>query len=471
MSFVPVGSFAAAADTTSAQVFAFNPTATLEVGNLGVLIVGTENFGSENLHGGDDVTGEPTNTHQSITDSLGNIWVKWCEYSIYNNTQGAAGAISIWTCIPTTAITTADTITLTNRGTNVRKAVTGWEYTIGAGPLSIQAVVRECTTAGAPSALTLANMPSREYLIIHGITLETNTGNFTPDADYTAFTTAVGDTGTLLTSIQTSGEFRIATLTGDTAGATADDADFAQVMIALFEGEPTRPVHVGSSLPVNTSGTGTFVWPPHEIGDVAIIAVETQSETLTFSAAEGFQHITGSPFDEGTDTELSILWHRATSRAMAAPAFNDAGDHVLGKMHLFRGCIETGDPWDVIAGDVLATPSTTITVPGATTTVDQALALLLWVVDIVPTAVYLPDANTDLTELTRLSSIRAGGGGGGVGVATGYRAVAGSIAATTFTTPDSTSQARALIALKPEPSGAVSLVTVQIHRQRRIRVR
>jgi hypothetical protein len=112
-------------------------------------------------------------------------------------------------------------------------------------------------------------------------------------------------------------------------------------------------------------------WPTHLTNDIALLFVESANEAITLSTPAGFVEITNSPQGTGTAagtaaTRLAVFWCRATSSAMGAPTVADPGDHVIAQILTFRGCVTSGNPWDITAGDVAAVASATVTVPGAT---------------------------------------------------------------------------------------------------------
>lgn len=111
---------------------------------------------------------------------------------------------------------------------------------------------------------------------------------------------------------------------------------------------------------------------------MALLFVETANEAATLSTPAGFVEVLNSPQGTGTAggaaaTRLTVFWCRATSSAMASPVVADSGNHQLAVIQTFRGCIATGNPWDVTAGNVAAAATTAVSIPGATTTVDDCL--------------------------------------------------------------------------------------------------
>jgi hypothetical protein len=210
------------------------------------------------------------------------------------------------------------------------------------------------------------------------------------------------------------------------------------------------------------SGTGavTPTWPTHLTNDIALLFVESANEVISLTTASGFVQVTNSPQGTGTGagttaTRLAVYWCRATSNAMAAPVVADSGDHTIAQILTFRGCITSGDPWDVTAGDTAAA-STTVTVPGATSTVADCLVVLAAAnpVDSAADQSLKNWVNASLANIVEVaSSNTTSGNGGGFSVATGELHAAGAYGSTTCTRLTSTVQGRMSIALKPPVSG------------------
>lgn len=201
----------------------------------------------------------------------------------------------------------------------------------------------------------------------------------------------------------------------------------------------------------------TVAWPTHATDDIALLVCSSGgTEPVTLATANGFAAVADSPQDTGvaasSGVALSVFWCRATSAAMAAPVTNDSGNHQHGFIITFRWCVASGNPWDVTAGDFLDTVSTTVTIPGDTTTVANCLVVAICghsVDDVVDVGQFSGWANADLANITeRFDNSTAVGGGSGLGIVTGEKAAAGAYAATTATLATTSRQARMSIALK-----------------------
>jgi len=221
------------------------------------------------------------------------------------------------------------------------------------------------------------------------------------------------------------------------------------------------------------SGTGalTVPWPTHQTGDVALLFVETPNSAVSLTTPAGFVEVTNSPQSTGTantagGTRLAVYWCRATSAGMASPVLAAQTNHQIAVIVTFRGVISTGNPFEVSAGSVKATASTSTTFPAVTTTTAGDLIVLAAAVDLDSnsTAVFSGFTNSNLTGITEQFDRTINTGvGGGLSIATGDFAVAGSTGTTTGTLTSSITT-QMTIALKPEPDTTpptVSSVAVQ----------
>jgi hypothetical protein len=217
----------------------------------------------------------------------------------------------------------------------------------------------------------------------------------------------------------------------------------------------TAPNYQAAGSAVSGTGAISPAWPTHQSGDVALLIVESANQAISLSTPAGFVEVTNSPQGTGTAggtaaTRLAVYWKRATSSAESRPTVADSGNHQIARIVTFRGVTASGNPWDVTAGNVAATASASVSIPGATTTVANTL-----VVTIVANATDTSSArtsgwtNSNLTGLTeRIDNNTNSGNGGGFGVATGVKATAGAYGTTTATLATSSVQARMSIALK-----------------------
>jgi hypothetical protein len=201
------------------------------------------------------------------------------------------------------------------------------------------------------------------------------------------------------------------------------------------------------------------------VDDILLLFIETANEAITIPTPNGgtWTEVTGSPQGTGTaaglaSTRLTVFWSRYNG-TQGAPTTSDSGDHQIAQITAWRGCINTGNPWDVTAGDVLAAASTSVAIPGATTTVNDCLIVAI-VSNATDTGTSQTGtwANASLSGVVERSDVSStSGNGGGVGCASGGKAIAGAYSATTAVLATSSVQGRLSIALKPASSNAVAL--------------
>jgi hypothetical protein len=201
------------------------------------------------------------------------------------------------------------------------------------------------------------------------------------------------------------------------------------------------------------------------VDDILLLFIETANEAITIPTPNGgtWTEVTGSPQGTGTaaglaSTRLTVFWSRYNG-TQGAPTTSDSGDHQIAQITAWRGCIASGNPWDVTAGDVASAASTAVSIPGATTTVNDCL-----IVAIVSNATDTGTSQTGTWANASLSGVversdtsSTTGNGGGVGCASGGKAIAGAYSATTAVLATSSVQGRLSIALKPASSNAVAL--------------
>jgi hypothetical protein len=210
---------------------------------------------------------------------------------------------------------------------------------------------------------------------------------------------------------------------------------------------------------VGTAGQGVgdvvALWPAHLADDVGLLFVETDGAEAV-AAPAGWTAVTNTPVINGTATRLSVFWRRATSGAETDPTVVDPGNHCYARIATFRGCITTGDPWDVVGvGGTSGGTTTNVTFPGVTTTVADTLvvAVMSWASDSAG-PLLTTFANANLTGLAEQGDEgTTQGSGGGIAFATGTKAAAGATGDTTGTASLALNYACIHIALRPPIAG------------------
>jgi len=217
---------------------------------------------------------------------------------------------------------------------------------------------------------------------------------------------------------------------------------------------PAIPWYVGAGPKIEGTGNVAPLLPDNrQLNDILLLFVETANETV--ATPSGWSVMADSPQGTGTaggaaSTRLDVFWKRVVGTEVA-PTITDPGDHVIAQILCFRGCIDSGNPWDVTSGDVAAGASTSVSIPGDTTTTANCLVVLA-VANATDTAVAQTSGytNANLANLTELVDVNTTqGNGGGFAVITGEKAAAGAYTTTTATLATSSVQGRISIALKP----------------------
>jgi hypothetical protein len=202
-------------------------------------------------------------------------------------------------------------------------------------------------------------------------------------------------------------------------------------------------------------------WPTgYQANDVSFIFCEHANDNPTLFTAAGFTEATGSPFGTGTAssstaTGLRIWWKRAvsdTSESSPSVYASTGVDHFSYFMVTVRGCVETGNPWDVVPNfTTLGTASTAVSI-GGTTTVTANCLILAIIANAIDTATaqFSGAANASLTSLTTVANANGtANNGGGLAIISGIKATVGATGTTTGTLATSSLQAKALFALRP----------------------
>lgn len=187
--------------------------------------------------------------------------------------------------------------------------------------------------------------------------------------------------------------------------------------------------------------------------DIHLLVCETLSgETVTVA---NYTAVADSPQSLGGVTRLSVFWRRAVG-GDTDPTTAGSSNHIAAQIYGFRGCIASGDPWDVTSGGTDAVADTALVVPGDTTTVADCLVVICASLGRDSNVDQFSNwANADLANVAERGDVFTNtGGGGGFGVATGEKAVAGAYGNTTATLAASDAKAFMTIALKPPtPAG------------------
>ena len=215
------------------------------------------------------------------------------------------------------------------------------------------------------------------------------------------------------------------------------------------------PVFQAVGAQVNSTGASvSAAWPTHLTNDIGLVVIETSGNSANLTPPAGWVALPGTPVTDVATTagsKLHVWWKRAASAAEAAVATGAGTDHVLARLYTFRGCVTTGNPWNVITTGTKTTASTTATVPALTTTLDDTLITMIVgrPNDAATTTSFGVPVNANLTGLAeRGEAGSTSGNGGGFVVSSGVKALPGATGTSTLTKTVSTTDTYVVLALK-----------------------
>lgn len=227
--FASVGTLGTGSSTTSSNSVSATLSAQCDAGNLCLCTVAKDNISTSDGN---------TTEVASFTDSAGgNTWAIAREFTYAEGAAGAGATVAVGWTKATNSISSAGTITANFGSAVTSKALSCWEFSLGAGN-TVQLVTASdlVTDSNDAGSIALSGLASKEYLFFRGEAGENEGVGYTPTANYTAITQAIAATGNNNTAMTAEGEFRILTGTGDTTDPdTINNRDWASTMLALEE--------------------------------------------------------------------------------------------------------------------------------------------------------------------------------------------------------------------------------------------
>lgn len=211
------------------------------------------------------------------------------------------------------------------------------------------------------------------------------------------------------------------------------------------------PMPVVYAFGAAVSSTGAIITPAIPIGtttnDIVLLIHEMDPvlSTAALGAVTGYADVdTSSPVSNtgaSQPTRLTVRWHRATGAESGTISVPAVTNHHIAATIGIRGCVSSGNPWNVISTNVDAATTATITWPIATTTAADCLVFSLIANGLdIGTAQFSAWTNASLAAPAFgeiLDAFTLSGTGGGIGGAYGGKATAGAVAASTATGPAS----------------------------------
>jgi len=193
--------------------------------------------------------------------------------------------------------------------------------------------------------------------------------------------------------------------------------------------------------------------------DIFVLAVESQNQLVNPPTGYAILNSGTVIVSTGTVTRLTVFWKRATASEVA-PTVTDPGNHAIGRIIAVRGCVTSGNPWNITATATELVSDTSVSIPGATTTAADCLILAVFTTgtDVTSTVHVTGWANASLANVVeRMDNWTASGLGGGLGMASGEKATAGAYSATTATIVTANFKALMSIALQGASAGAATV--------------
>lgn len=216
------------------------------------------------------------------------------------------------------------------------------------------------------------------------------------------------------------------------------------------------PTFVAGSTFVSSTGAITPALPAGiATDDILVLFLETHQETATIPTPNGgtWTQTPSSPQGNGgggsnSSSRVTVFWSRYNG-TQGDPTTNDPGDHISGRMQAYRGVKTTdANPFNVSSG---AGGSAAVSVPGATTTIDDCFVLMCITSEDDGDTFSFPFTNASLANLVgRGNNTHTAGDEGHIARSEGDIATAGAYGATTTTLAPS-GQAWGGITLALEP--------------------
>lgn len=201
------------------------------------------------------------------------------------------------------------------------------------------------------------------------------------------------------------------------------------------------------------AGTGniTVNYPTRSNNDILILFVETAAAqpVVTVTAGAGGGTWTKVTDVQGTDSTLNIWWSRWTTGQATSVTVTDVGDHQIGGVISFSGCVTTGTPYEGLNTSTSAS-TTSGSFPAVTTTYynTEIVGMMTQGRDANWTNEFSAYTNSNLSNITERYDEGANtGGGGGFSVFTADFNNIGSTGTTTVTIATATAYSAAALAL------------------------
>ena len=134
------------------------------------------------------------------------------------------------------------------------------------------------------------------------------------------------------------------------------------------------PTYVGNGTVQGSAATITVPWPAgHASGDIGLLCIENYNSTVTLGTPAGFAALDELGSATVVIRKTAVWWCRATSGSQASPVVSFVTNHQAAFIIAFRGCIGTGNPWELSATSTKDTTSTSASCPSVTPTINDSM--------------------------------------------------------------------------------------------------
>jgi hypothetical protein len=294
MAFASVGSLGSGGSVTANQsTLVLTTTATLEAGNLGVIIIGVDN---------NQTTDGDEGAVSGVVDSAGNTWVKGAEFTNGQGTAQAGATCSIWYCVVPSQLTSGGTITasFTNNTSRDASAITAWEFTLS-GTVAVEGTPGTLANDGSDLASLNVTTSNIECLRIRGAAIERGADTLSAVTSGWTNITPAGDSGggANQSNVSAVGEFIISTATGAASDPTlTTNQDGASIYIAFKEVATNKTLAAGAGSYTITGTNASLLVKRVVAAGVGSYAITGTAAALTHqwkvAAGSGSYALTGT---------------------------------------------------------------------------------------------------------------------------------------------------------------------------------
>lgn len=224
-----------------------------------------------------------------------------------------------------------------------------------------------------------------------------------------------------------------------------------------------KPTFVGAGAAGDgTPGINGLAWPSGvAVGDVGLLVLETSGSATGTPSITGWTLVPGFPaidLANSLGSKLFVFWRRTNTATPATVSTGDAGltNHGVARIFAFRGCVATGDPWDVAVASFKEPASSTAIVPSVTTTVPNTLifGVAATPADNLANSFFGTPTNSNLSNIVDHGESPTTKSDGGSFVAfSADWLTTGATGTTTLSQTSSTTNTYAVLALKGEATG------------------